>query len=755
MMHSLSSASDKHIKDVLEWRECLTLMPDSIFFELMRMYIGEIKTPYNKQKLIEDLGAFLRKEENRKKLITLLSDTDVRIISAVHFIPSSTREKLAAFFSGVFSFAALHDRLFNLEERLILYCIADKDTGKTVIKINPLLKDILLPLLGLKILLPEAVPASIAQSVRPEINNLAADSQLSFKRRRDIEPSARTKLTPLLLSSFLSFIAANGDVCKADGSFKKKVQETLDGIFPGRTETLKYLIRSCINLSLVSEGKKGFSVDFTRCKAFAELSEIEQTVCLCVAASGLFGRGDFKKQAQLLFDIFSSLPEAGFTRGVLVRSGVFLLMSAEEDETGSSKGRFSKMLENSGMQGVGDGERSENEDLPEYLSSSGIERLVDAALAFGLFYVRGKTSAGEDIVSAGLKSEIISDDKENEPSDTLLIGSDFSVTVMNGLTLARLLPLIKFLDMQKFDSVAVFSINRRSVLRALDNGLSANDIISEIKKNTSYDIPQNLRFSIEDWNAVFSSAVLYGGYVLKVNGDNKILNEKNPILEPHIKETLAPGVFLLDAKNADEAQALMDKCGVDFIGRIREAEQSSLAAVFPTLSAGVNIFEKEGEKDIKNEAGFKCGTEEERASFFIKMRSELNALSLENEQREGLEERIRRKIVLNSSQLRANSVRIEKKEARGMDFTGKIRIVERAMSARCMLEIGTNKENMQGIHDTVPPRILGIPLSLEKQSHDAFVRLKLEPDGNEAVFSVGQAEFIKLIRGSIFMGEIC
>ena len=129
MMHSLSSASDKHIKDVLEWRECLTLMPDSIFFELMRMYIGEIKTPYNKQKLIEDLGAFLRKEENRKKLITLLSDTDVRIISAVHFIPSSTREKLAAFFSGVFSFAALHDRLFNLEERLILYCIADKDTG--------------------------------------------------------------------------------------------------------------------------------------------------------------------------------------------------------------------------------------------------------------------------------------------------------------------------------------------------------------------------------------------------------------------------------------------------------------------------------------------------------------------------------------------------------------------------------------------------------------------------------------------------
>ncbi|QTQ17189.1 hypothetical protein [Treponema parvum] len=744
---------DKHVKEVLEWRESLTLMPDNHFFELMRVYIGEIKTPYNKQKLIEDLGAFLRKEENKKKLITLLSETDVKIISAVHFIPSATREKLAAFFSGIFSFAALHDRLLNLEERLILYCVSDKDTGKTVIKINPLLKDILLPLLRLQILLPEAVPAQVEPPAQPKTDS-PADFRQSSKQQRDIAPPARIKLTPLLLASFLSFIAANGDVCKADGSFKKKAQETLEEIFPGRAETLKYLIRSCINLSLISEGKKGFSVDFSRCKAFAELSEIEQTVCLCVAASGLFGRGDFKKQAQLLFDIFSSLPEAGFTRGVLVRSGVFILMSAEEDETGSSKGRFSKMLENSGM-GVGDGERSENEGLPEYLSSPGIERLVDAALAFGLFYVRGKTGAGEDIIAAGLKSEIISDDKDNEPSDTLLIGSDFSVTVMSGLTLARLLPLIKFLDIQKFDSVALFSINRRSVLRALDNGLSANNIISEIKKNTSYDIPQNLRFSIEDWNEAFSSAVLYGGYVLKVNGDNKILNEKNPILEPHIKETLAPGVFLLDAKNADEAQALMDKCGVDFIGRIREAEQSSLSAVFPTLSAGVNIFEKEGEKDIKNEAGFKCGTEEERASFFIKMRSELNALSLENEQREGLEERIRRKIVLNSSQLRANSVRIEKKEARGMDFTGKIRIVERAMSARCMLEIGTNKENVQGIHDTVPPRILGIPLSLEKQSNDAFVRLKLEPDGNEAVFSVGQAEFVKLIRGSIFMGEIC
>ena len=64
---------DDRAQKVELWRECLTTLPDAIFFELMRLYLGEIKTPYNKQNLIQQLGAFLHKEQVQKTILMLLS----------------------------------------------------------------------------------------------------------------------------------------------------------------------------------------------------------------------------------------------------------------------------------------------------------------------------------------------------------------------------------------------------------------------------------------------------------------------------------------------------------------------------------------------------------------------------------------------------------------------------------------------------------------------------------------------------------
>ena len=81
------------------------------------MYLGEIHSPFNKQKLVEELGAFLRKEENRQTIVNLLSESDILILAAVYYIPNATSEKLAAFFDSTIKFARLYERLLNLEER--------------------------------------------------------------------------------------------------------------------------------------------------------------------------------------------------------------------------------------------------------------------------------------------------------------------------------------------------------------------------------------------------------------------------------------------------------------------------------------------------------------------------------------------------------------------------------------------------------------------------------------------------------------
>ena len=109
---------DPKVQRIIDWRESFVTLPDNHFFELIRMYLGEIHSPFNKQKLVEQLGAFLRKEENRKKIISLLSETDILILSAIYYIPNATNDKLSVFFSGTMNFASLYERLLNLEERL-------------------------------------------------------------------------------------------------------------------------------------------------------------------------------------------------------------------------------------------------------------------------------------------------------------------------------------------------------------------------------------------------------------------------------------------------------------------------------------------------------------------------------------------------------------------------------------------------------------------------------------------------------------
>ena len=50
--------------EILKWQEAISSLPDKQFFNTMRLYLGEIKTPYNKQRLTQQLAAFIKREEN-------------------------------------------------------------------------------------------------------------------------------------------------------------------------------------------------------------------------------------------------------------------------------------------------------------------------------------------------------------------------------------------------------------------------------------------------------------------------------------------------------------------------------------------------------------------------------------------------------------------------------------------------------------------------------------------------------------------
>lgn len=702
---------DPKVQKIINWRESFAVLPDSHFFEIIRMYLGEVKTPFNKQKLIEELGAFIRKEETRKTVISLLSEADLQIITAVKYISNATEEKLSSFFSGSWTFAELYQRLLNLEERLIIYRHTDRNLGKEIISLNPHLEQDLEPFTKHSVLLQN-----------PEL------AEASYEL-----PS---QLTPELIAAFISFIHKTPDLCKADGTFKKRVESEIEGLFPGKKNMLFSLTRAFVNLSLVKETSTGYEIDRNRFLSFAQLDKRLQYAYLCVSSHGRFSRNALVRQAKLLLDTAASIPEGGFSRTIILRLA-YLISEDQNDVPGISplgtNSRFSQILNRAKESDSAESEQDQR-------IASVLDRLIDCAVSFGIFAVKGKDANGESVLISG---SILSDDVQlPDDAKVLSIDAGFNVTIMPGLRLVNLIPLMDFMDLRQFDTVAIFDINRKSIMRGFDNGFSSDRIFTQLKKYSAYEIPQNLQVSIEDWSKSYSSATIYRGYILQVSNENAAITENNPAIAPFISSTLAPGIYLLSVESDEEAAQLIEKSGLDFIGKIKTAERSLERISFPefivpSVKNSVYSFD-DNSPEISEKEKFFIKTELDRAAHFDLMRNELEKLNLAQEKKEGLLQRIEHKIILSPVQLRPDSVKYERIEAGGMDYSGKVHIIEGSISNNSMVEMHFD--------DRV---IVGIPVSVTKAQTDANVLLEVMPDHTERLLSIGQATFVKRIRGSV------
>ena len=98
MIQSRNTNANSLIMQMNIFQESLSLLSEERFFDIVRMYLGEIQTPFNKQRLFEQLTGFLLNQENQKRLVSLLSELDLKLISAVSLISNITQDRLCDFF---------------------------------------------------------------------------------------------------------------------------------------------------------------------------------------------------------------------------------------------------------------------------------------------------------------------------------------------------------------------------------------------------------------------------------------------------------------------------------------------------------------------------------------------------------------------------------------------------------------------------------------------------------------------------------
>ncbi|MDC7127243.1 MAG: hypothetical protein PQJ46_16895, partial [Spirochaetales bacterium] len=203
-----------------KWKNNLLNLPDSIFFEIMRNFLGEIKTPFNKHDLINTLYALVYKKEVRSRIFSLIDDEDSQLLTAIALLEDPDLEELSNFTSSYYSFLELHNRISNLQERLLIcieYPAKNNRRRKKTIKLSPIFE--------------------------AELKKDYLDTSLIFNSLEITKVTTNLWLTKRLIAAFLSFLSAEPDFFKTSGHGKKKAESAFSELFKIETYNSNYDIK--------------------------------------------------------------------------------------------------------------------------------------------------------------------------------------------------------------------------------------------------------------------------------------------------------------------------------------------------------------------------------------------------------------------------------------------------------------------------------------------------------------------------------
>lgn len=688
------------------WADAFEAMPEQQFFKLIRLYLGEVQTPYNRQRLISQLASFIKNAENTQSILSYLDKKDITFLTAIYLIPNVSQQTLLDFFSGI-GISDFYATLSNLSERLIIYSTKDKYSDNVCYHINPILFEPLKPYLSIESIFPEH-----------KIENHFVEDSFCLSQN--------------FLAAFISYIRINKIGCKNDGTIKKNDFTKLEEIFLEQICYLQLLVNAFLNLSLLKDDGKSFILNNSRIEEFAKLSQFEQYSLLCVASCCHFSREGLRKYAQLLMNVLNSIPEEGFSAKEVLRLLVLASTQKENKSSFGAKSRFSQILEQTKIK-----EQSENSNQESNVSANLFEVMIESAISFGLLTFSGTTENGTKIYKKNKLPELIPI-TDNIPK-VLNIDSSFTVTLMPGLSLDSLLPLLSFISIKKSGIVTEFEITRQSISVGFDEGWNPNSIFSELEKFINYELPQNLKINVLEWYKSYSSARLFSGYVLKVTDSNIAIAENNPKIKKYIKEKLAEGIYLLDISIDSDIKTFIKDSGLDFLGKIQQAEPSLENLSFPKLFENPSVLISL-EETLKS-SNKKILNVKESHQKITKLEELVKQKEISQQQKESLLYKISNRLILSENQLNSTSIRTEILEADGMDFAGKNHLIEVAIKEDDMMELTFPSGNSSGFFT-----IVGKPLKIVKQVGESIVEFQCEPSKEIENFLISKITHLKRIH---------
>ena len=688
-----------------DWKSALLTLPDSAFFELLRSVFGNITTPYNKHRLMEDLTAFLSRQDIQEALSAYIGPGEHRVIAAIALLGGPAPGELERFLTGEYSYVELHGLILNLEERFIVYRF--RDDGGPRLALNPLLKPVLDPFI--------ARPGPLFPSTP-----LDAGGQ-SAPRNTSGPPPARMLWDPRLLAALFAFFAGEAG---AEGLRKKALEEG-QRLFPGLA--LESFYGALLRLGLVRAdgggGRRGLW-SFAALPARDRLEYLAAGMYLSLTedTAEYTSRGRAPRVARFIRRLTSRFAGDRAYPWTTIRRAAYLI---SRDEAAHSRSILSSPV----------------------FDPASFDTLLESLEKMGLL----APAFQRNWVSAPALFQTEPARKESGP-DRPVIAMDtaFSCILYPEIAFNDALLLASFCSVVETGAAPRFELTRESAVRGFDRGLDAEAMLAHLEKLSGAPLDQNLRWTLEDWEKRYRAVSLYQGAVLCLAEDRRYLAETGPLTR-YVVRPLAPGVYLLAETDRQAVAEALERAGVDIIAQPPLSPPdpaSDRAAFYPVLDSGPAV--PAGEAAVKPAEGADADepASSGAAAYQERFRRALEALTLPKADRDELAARIDRRLILTESQLNGGPIRFEKTEARNLDYVGKSLVAKQALTSKSMVEIhwplSGGGEN----------RLFGIPEGLEKKAGETILVLKpLGGEGADAEpvrLPLGKISLIRRMKKSLF-----
>jgi hypothetical protein len=626
------------------WKSAVMTMPDNSFFELLRSVFGKIKTPFNKQQLINDLEIFLLRDEIQKNIADYIDQNDAKVIAAVTVFGEPVPGELESFFSGELSYAQLQDIIVNLEERFILYRFNEETISR--LALNPVLEQALLPFTAdTSALFPAVSKTDSADETETEVRTASA-------------------LNDRILAGLLSFVLQENSFFRGEGVIRKRVIESGKTCFPGIE--LELVLGGMQILGLFYADADRLVPDKKRFDDFGLLSARERME-YCAAGLLVF------REEELPAEILPPLYRSRIQEAVNLIHGFLDSLEAGFLYPEKTLKRLIEIIK------AETGTEVDSGELLDILEKTGLVVIARQKLKQLGLIAHNSTEAKSDGSSIAIDS-----------GSFILVYPEISYADANSLAAV--------LNIREAGAVVRFELDRESAVRSFDKGIHAQEIIDLLKRLSGGRVDESLVWNLKDWEKRHGEVTLKKGIVLSLSQDKLYLAQTVPLAKM-IEETLAPGLYLLNENAMEDAADALHSAGIDIIGRKREKSKSASSGNnFPPPSFRV----APGKIPAVKDAAFKT---ERAATLTANFHAILKKMPLGEPERAELSARIDRRMVLCENQLKEANLRYEKLEARHMDYAGKQNIAKQAISQQSPVEIvfsrGKKDERIFGIPKTL------------------------------------------------------